>query len=88
MKALAVDLGGSHAACAVVDETRVLARETVSLEAAHGLAGALPLVASALARASASAGVAVGDYAGLALGLLRPRRPVARARPLDERQVR
>ena len=68
MKALAVDLGGSHAACAVVAGERVLARETVSLEGARGLAGALPLIASALSRASSSAGVAVADCAGLALG--------------------
>jgi glucokinase len=77
MKALAVDLGGSHAACAVVDEARVLARETVSLEAAHGLAGALPLLAEALARALARAGVAVSGCGGLALGFCGLVDPVA-----------
>jgi len=68
MKALAVDLGGSHAACAVVDEERVLARETVSLEAARGLAGALPILAAALGRAALAAGVRTSDCEGLALG--------------------
>ena len=45
MKALTVDLGGSHAACAVVDGREVVAVETVSLEAARVLAlegGQLP----------------------------------------------
>jgi glucokinase len=68
MKALAVDLGGSHAACAVVSDREVRAVETVSLEAAHGLAGALPSIAGALKRAAASAGVAVPDCAGLSFG--------------------
>lgn len=68
MKALAVDLGGSHAACAVVADRDVIAVETVSLEAARGLAGALPAIAEALRRAAASAGVPVSACAGLAFG--------------------
>jgi glucokinase len=63
-----VDLGGSHAACAVVADREVVTVETVSLEAAHGLAGALPAIAEALRRAAASAGVPVSACAGLALG--------------------
>lgn len=68
MKALAVDLGGSHASCAVVDEARVLARETVSIESARGLEDSLPSIEAALARATASAGVLPADCAGLAFG--------------------
>ena len=68
MRALAVDLGGSHAACAVVADREVVAVETVSLEAARGLAGALPMVAEALRRAASRAGVAVSGCAGLAFG--------------------
>jgi glucokinase len=77
MKALAVDLGGSHAACAVVDEARVLARRSVSLEAARGLAGALPLLADALLAAASAAGVAPEGCAGLALGFCGLVDPVA-----------
>jgi len=68
VRALAVDLGGSHAACAVVADREVVAIETVSLEAARGLAGALPVIAEALGRATARAGVAAADCAGLAFG--------------------
>jgi glucokinase len=68
VRVLAVDLGGSHAACAVVADRDVAAVETVSLEAAGGLAGALPKVAEALRRTASSAGVAVSECAGLAFG--------------------
>jgi glucokinase len=68
VKALAVDLGGTHAACAAVADREVLAVETVSLEAAHGLAGALPSIAEALKRAASSVGVPVPACAGLAFG--------------------
>jgi glucokinase len=68
VKALAVDLGGSHAACAVVADREVAAFETVSLEPAGGLAGALPSIAAALERAASRAGVAVSECAGLAFG--------------------
>ncbi|HUL77218.1 MAG TPA: ROK family protein [Vicinamibacteria bacterium] len=68
MRALAVDLGGSHAACAVVADREVVAVESVSLEAAHGLAGALPVVAEALRRAASGAGVPLSSCAGLAFG--------------------
>jgi len=68
VKALAVDLGGSHAACAVVSEGEVAAAETVSLEAARGLAGALPVIGEALRRAASSAGVPVSSCAGVAFG--------------------
>ncbi len=68
VRALAVDLGGSHAACAVVDGREVVAEETVSLETAGGLADALPVIALALGRVAAKAGVAAADCAGLAFG--------------------
>ena len=67
-RALAVDLGGSHAACAAVDEGRVLAGETVAVDGARGLAEALPAIAAALKRAAEAAGLASGGCAGLAFG--------------------
>ena len=68
MRALAVDLGGSHAACALVEDERVLASETVSLAAARGLSEALPALEAALRRAARAGGAAVADCAGLAFG--------------------
>jgi glucokinase len=77
MRALAVDLGGSHATCAAVDETRVRARETVSLDAARGLRGALGLLADALDRVAARAGVSAAGCAGLGFGFCGLVDPVA-----------
>jgi glucokinase len=51
-----------------VSGREVLAVETVSLEAAQGLAGALPGIADALKRAAVSAGVQVSACAGLGFG--------------------
>jgi glucokinase len=68
VRALAVDLGGSHATCAVVEGQKVLAVETASVEGARGLASALPLIATALERAAAAASLAPEDCDGLALG--------------------
>lgn len=50
MKILAVDLGGTHAACAVVQGTQILARETVSLPASASLRAALAAIEHPLSR--------------------------------------
>ena len=67
-RALAVDLGGSHASCAAVDGERVLACEEVGLDGARGLGGALPAIADGLRRAASGAGVAVAECEGVAFG--------------------
>jgi len=48
VKALAVDLGGSHATCALVENTDVLASRTVPADGAAGLKSLLPLLAETL----------------------------------------
>jgi glucokinase len=68
VKALAVDLGGSHASCAVVEGERVLACREVALEAVHGLGPALPAIATALRNAASAAGCETGDCAGVGFG--------------------
>ena len=50
MKILAVDLGGTHAACALVEGTRILARETVGLPESASLRGALTAIEAPLGR--------------------------------------
>jgi glucokinase len=50
MKLLAVDLGGTHATCALVEGGRILASETVSLPDAGSLADALSVIAAPLDR--------------------------------------
>lgn len=69
MQVLAFDLGGSHATCALVDATRVLARRTLEFDARGGLAPCLGDLADAARAVGAEAGVALGDLAGCAMGL-------------------
>lgn len=48
MKILAVDLGGTHATCALVENQRILARETIDLPDSQSLAVALSAIAKPL----------------------------------------
>jgi glucokinase len=66
VKALAVDLGGTHAALAVVEDARVLAVEELSLDRAHGLGPALPMFASTFHGLLSRCGLKPSDCAGLA----------------------
>jgi glucokinase len=50
MKILAVDLGGTHATCALIEEKRILESETVSLPESASLADALKVIAPPLSR--------------------------------------
>jgi glucokinase len=54
MKILAVDLGGTHAACALVEGTRILARETVGISVSASLREALAAIEGPLGRMHAS----------------------------------
>lgn len=54
MKILAVDLGGTHAACALVEGTRILERETVSLAGSDSLSAALVGIEPLLGRIHAT----------------------------------
>lgn len=65
MKALAIDLGGTHATCAVLDDRRILARRVLDLDSAAGLASALPQMAETLRALLREADMETGECAGL-----------------------
>lgn len=67
MKALAVDLGGSHATCALVADRTILRTKTLATDGAKGLAPVLPLLADALRTIMSEAGTTPLECAGLAL---------------------
>jgi glucokinase len=50
MRVLAVDLGGTHAECALVEDARVLAKELVAIHDLTALGPILPLIAASLER--------------------------------------
>ena len=66
MKALAIDLGGTHATCAIVEDRSILASEVVATDGSAGLLPALPEIVRAFHRLLKSTGVNVADCLGLA----------------------
>lgn len=68
MKALAVDLGGSHAACAIVDDVAVLARRTLPLPPGAPLAAALPALTDAMRSVLAETSTPPSACLGVAFG--------------------
>jgi glucokinase len=66
MKALAIDLGGSHATCALVEDCVVGRTKRLTTEGSRGLAPVLPQLAEALREILRSSEVAPSECAGLA----------------------
>lgn len=66
MKALAVDLGGTHATLAVMHGAKILVSEELSLDRAHGLGPVLPLFASTFRTLLNKCGLMPKDCSGLA----------------------
>lgn len=67
MKILAVDMGGTHATCAVAEGSRILARESISLSSSLSMAAALSAIEGPLMRLkNAHGGQAIGlGFCGL-----------------------
>ena len=66
MKALAIDLGGTHATCAIVEDRSILASEVVATDGTVGLRPALPEIVRAFHRLLKHTGVNAADCLGLA----------------------
>ena len=67
MKALAIDLGGTHATCAIVEDSNILYSRHLDLDSAQGLATVLPLFTTTLHELLGEASLAARDCAGLAI---------------------
>jgi len=67
MKALAIDLGGTHANCAIVEDNKILLSKRLDLDSAQGLGSVLPLFTSSFRELMSEAGLATKDFAGLAM---------------------
>ncbi len=68
MKALAVDLGGSHATCAIIDEQKIVASRKLDLDSAQGLQSVLPRFAETFHALLRETGLKTSDCAGVAFG--------------------
>jgi glucokinase len=68
MKALAIDLGGTHAAVALVDGSTLVHTETLQTDRAKGLKPLLPKFAEMVTAVLAKTGTSTKDCIGIALG--------------------
>ncbi len=66
MKALAVDLGGTHATCALVEDRAILRTKLLTTEGTQGLAPVLPLMAETLGAILSESETEPSECAGLA----------------------
>src|ERR1700733_2935718 len=68
MKALALDLGGTHATCGLVEERTLLASETIDTDHAKSLAALLPTIAKTFRDLVQRESLSLQDLAGTAVG--------------------
>lgn len=66
MNMLAVDIGGSHASCAVVNGQKILACRRIDLKGSGNLCDALPTIANVLQDIMASVHIPTENCAGIA----------------------
>jgi len=67
VRALVIDLGGTHATLAVVEDNNIIGSEELALDRAHGLGSVLPLFVSTFSTLLARLGVTRESCDGLAL---------------------
>jgi glucokinase len=68
MKALAIDLGGTHATCGLVENQTILAHETIDTDRARSLGAVLPQVVDVFQRLVNSNGLSFAECSGVAGG--------------------
>jgi glucokinase len=68
MKALSLDMGGTHIGCALIEDRRILGSTSIQSEHAQSLASMLPAIAETLNALLHSNNVQPQDCAGLAIG--------------------
>ena len=68
MRALALDMGGTHIGCGVVEEDRLMAHTSIDAEGTASLAEFLPFVTDELRALLREAGITAKECAGIAIG--------------------
>ena len=68
MKALAIDFGGTHATCGLVEDRVLLAHETVDTDCAKSLRAVLPRIRDACHELMRRPALSSRDVAGVAIG--------------------
>ncbi|MGH9530531.1 MAG: ROK family protein, partial [Terriglobales bacterium] len=68
MKALAIDFGGTHATCGVVEDRETLAHKTIDTDRAKSLGAVLPRISDTFRELIESQSLEFRDFAGVAIG--------------------
>ena len=69
MKALAIDFGGTHATCGLVEDQKLIAHETIDTDRARSLRAVLPAIRDCFRRLLQSEGLEIQQCAGVAVGM-------------------
>jgi glucokinase len=69
MKALAIDLGGTHATCGLVEDRTILACEKLDTDGAKNLRRMLPQITEIFCQLIKRQCLSLSDFAGIAVGL-------------------
>src|SRR6266550_2998396 len=69
MKALAIDLGGTHATCGLVENQTILAHETIDTDRAKSLGAVLPQIADVFNRLGSTKGLSLTECSAVAVDL-------------------
>ena len=69
MRALGIDLGGTHATCGLVEDRRIIAHETLDTNRAKSLRAVLPNISDALHRLVKDNGLSLQEISGIAVGI-------------------
>jgi glucokinase len=69
MKALAIDFGGTHANCGVVEDRTILAHRSVDTNRAKSLRAVLPAIADTFRELVKTCSLSLSDTSGIAVGL-------------------
>ncbi len=68
MRALAIDLGGSHANCGIVEKQTILANEAITADCAEGLRPLLSCIVDTFDRLAKKTKLSLADCKGVAVG--------------------
>jgi glucokinase len=69
VKALAIDLGGTHATCGLVEDGRILAHEALDTDRAKSLNAVLPKICDVFRNLLKDTSLALQDFSGVAVGI-------------------
>ena len=69
LRALAIDLGGTHATCGLVEDQKIIAYETLDTDRAKSLGAVLPKISQVFRSLVMKNGLVLQDFSGITVGI-------------------